>query len=636
MSNKNPFNHHREEDAKELYELLDRLEKREKMDSYRRNLQAFTDAEEVELIAMEEEDDFRLTPDRFNPTTMPDEQLSDLLVTDEFDTPPTAPQSRPRRWHVAADATADATADEMGRRNPFKVLWAAFSANFPRKEDTTPTKVRKFGFFTSLTVMLIALIYLAVDLLMIPMLNARKKDELVGLYHPEQSQVEVSPSDGNYPAYMLASFKDLYDRNDDVRGWISFHASGKSDFLNIEYPIVYSGDNEEYLRKDFDGKKNRNGTLFFDEANRLESYKDKNRSLIVYGHNMASGQMFAGLNKLLGNVNNARAAATLTMSTLFRAEGYTNQYQVFAVILTDESDKIKGHYFNTRRTAFTSDAEFLEYVNEMRARSLFDYPVEVKGNDQILVLSTCTGKTSAKVKDGRLVVVARRVREGEKATVDTASIVKNTDVIMPYYWYINQNKQVHQYYVDAGVDYPATPNLPTSSTTVIPSDTTTGTADGDTTTTTGGDDTTTTTDGGATTTTVTKNDATTSATTQGATTTTGGGDTTSTTKGKETTTGGATTTTTAAPEHQHTFDGCEDTTCNGEGCDHVREAEEHHIVKEEMEAATCEGYGQMKCVCDKCSYQYTEAIDPIGHTYGEDGKCTVCGAEKPAEPTTTE
>ena len=474
MSERKPNGIPNEEESKDLVELLDRLERRDEAQRRRRSAPSL-DESVPELIVVEEadpnspEENMYLHVDRFRPASMSEEDLQELLITDE--------------GGYADDEEEDLPAAPKKRRNPFVALWEGFLDNIPRKEDSTGTKWRKGGFLFSLLVMLVAVIYLAVDLLIIPAHNENLKNELIELYNPEDSQVVMS-NDGNYPKYMLASFKELYDRNSDVRGWISYHAGGKSDFLDIEYPIVYrdvEDTTNPYLKMDFDGNKNRNGTLYFDQSSRLESPRDKNRVLVVYGHNMASGQMFAGLNKFMGSVNNARAAATLTMSTLFRED----TFKVFAVILVDESDNVKERRYDAWKTAFTSDVAFLDHVEAARARSLFDYPVDVEAEDQILVLSTCTGKTSAHVKDGRLVVMARRVRDGESATVNTNEIVKNTDVIMPYYWYINQNKTVHQYYVDQGVDYPAQPNLTTK---------------GSTTTTTAGKGTTTTTAGSGTTT----------------------------------------------------------------------------------------------------------------------------------------
>lgn len=364
---------------------------------------------------------------------LPTDDLADLLIVpfDEDD-----PED-------GAAATWDDEEGELPpappRRNPFVALWQGFAVNLPAKGDAPGTLVRKLAFLLALVVLIVSLGYIVMDVCVIPMQNSQLYNELEQVYQPENSDV-VTEDDGDYPEGMLASFKELYKRNDEVRGWISYHATGKKDFLNIEYPVMFSGDNDKYLTKDFDEKKNKNGALFFDMNNRVESPYDENRSLIIYGHNMASGQMFAGLNKFIGSVNNARSAAEITMSTLYER----NTYRVFAVLITDE-DEIPKWYFNTRRTQFAGEEDFLGFVSQLRDRSLFDYPVEVTGEDELLVLSTCTAKSTAKVKDGRLVVVARKVRPGEGA-MDTTKIQRNGDVIMPRSWYTNQGMALHAYY----------------------------------------------------------------------------------------------------------------------------------------------------------------------------------------------
>ena len=484
MSDYQPNENTNNQDDQELRDLMDRLEKRDKA---RRNEVYFP--ETTDLITVDDSDtteaDLLLQTDHYTSTALTSEQVHDLLIgMDGIEEDEAA----------AIESEEDAPLPDAPEktRNPFKALWAGFCSNLPRKEDSTGTKWRKGGFLFSLLVMLVAAIYLLVDLLIIPAMNKRLKDELINLYHPEDSTV-VSSRDGNYPKNMLSAFKDLYDRNSDVRGWISFHAGGNKDFLDIEYPIVYRDVEDKtnpYLKTDFDGNRNKNGTLYFDQQNNVNRYTAHNDALVVYGHNMASGQMFAGLNKFLGSVNNARVAPTLTLSTLFRRD----EFKVFAVVLLDESD-VNARSMDIWKTKFLTDTAFMEHVDKIRARSLFDYPVDVNAEDQLLVLSTCTGKTSAHVKDGRLLVVARRVRDGESATVDTNDIVKNKDVIMPYYWYVNQNKKPHQYYTDIGMDQPVSPNLPTASVATSATTVTTVTGTDDTTATTGeGDATTVTTD----------------------------------------------------------------------------------------------------------------------------------------------
>lgn len=334
------------------------------------------------------------------------------------------------------------------RRNPLRAIGGFFAANFPRKGDPPFEWVRKCVFWVALLVLLGSSGYLLYQVWLQPAHNANLYDKVAEEYEPDASG---TVDDGHYPAGMLASFRNLYGVNPDVRGFIDYTSTGKKDFLNIHYPVVYSGDNARYLYRDFYGNKNKNGTLFFDERNALEPDDHQNKVLIIYGHNMASGQMFAGLNKLIGNLQNARSAATLTLSTLYEK----SEYKIFAVVLSDE-EAAKSDYFDCRRTYFATDEAFMEHVDGLRARSLFDYPVDVRSDDQLLVLSTCTAYSSAKLHDGRLMVIARRVRADESAAVSTAEILRNEDAIMPRAWYVNQNLELHPYYSDAGYTLPTT------------------------------------------------------------------------------------------------------------------------------------------------------------------------------------
>ena len=355
--------------------------------------------------------------------------LEDLLIIpDEEDT------DRPE-----TDGEEEELPPAPARRNPIAALWRSFRTNLPAKGDGAGDLVRKCAFLLALIVLISSLGYIVVDVCIIPMHNTQMYGGLEELYDPEDT-TPVSPDEGNYPDGMLASFRELYDRNDEVRGWLSYHATGKKDFLKIEYPVMFSGDNDKYLKRDFFEKKNKNGALFYDENNRLDTAMEENKSLIIYGHNMASGQMFAGMNKLIGSVNNARATATMEMSTLF----VRSEYRVFAVVLTDEEETARW-YFNTRRTQFSGDADFLNFVQQLRDRSMFDYPVDVNAQDELLVLSTCTAKSTSKLNDGRLVIIARKTRLGEGA-VHTSEIQRNKDVIMPRAWYLNQDKELHSYY----------------------------------------------------------------------------------------------------------------------------------------------------------------------------------------------
>ena len=59
---------------------------------------------------------------------------------------------------------------------------------------------------------------------------------------------------------------------------------------------------------------------------------------------------------------------------------------------------------------------------------------------------------------------------------------------------------------------------------------------------------------------------------------------------------------------------------NPDGCSHSSEGEGTVIVP-----ATCTTGGKVSHVCSKCSETYTLNTPALGHSYGADGSCTVCG-----------
>ena len=85
-----------------------------------------------------------------------------------------------------------------------------------------------------------------------------------------------------------------------------------------------------------------------------------------------------------------------------------------------------GTPFNYIQTDFKDDAEFLKFVDELKKRSLITTPVDVRADDKILLLSTCSYEKS----HWRMVIAARRVRDGE-SKIDVSKAYKATNPLMP-------------------------------------------------------------------------------------------------------------------------------------------------------------------------------------------------------------
>jgi sortase B len=90
--------------------------------------------------------------------------------------------------------------------------------------------------------------------------------------------------------------------------------------------------------------------------------------------------------------------------TLYLGEnGYS--YEIAAVYVTNVEKS--GDYYNYLHG--DTRQEQMEYLKKMAAYSLYDTGVTVTESDELLSLSTCEYSS----KNGRLIVLARRVKGGE-------------------------------------------------------------------------------------------------------------------------------------------------------------------------------------------------------------------------------
>ena len=80
-------------------------------------------------------------------------------------------------------------------------------------------------------------------------------------------------------------FDALNQLNSDCIGWVRIPDTG------IDYPVMHTPDEpEKYLNKNYDGYFSYSGVPFLDA--RCTTY---NTNMIIYGHNMRSGDMFGDL-----------------------------------------------------------------------------------------------------------------------------------------------------------------------------------------------------------------------------------------------------------------------------------------------------------------------------------------------------
>ena len=139
---------------------------------------------------------------------------------------------------------------------------------------------------------------------------------------------------------------------------------------------------------------------------------------------MNDGSMFGNLMKYgstSGNLDFYKESPTIEFDT---PEGNAD-YKIISVFKTNTLSS-QGEFFNYMVGDFQNEKDFMNYVYNVRIRSLINCPVDVNEDDQLLTLSTC----SYEFTEFRTVVVARKVRGGESSKVNVSLRQRSTKV--PY------------------------------------------------------------------------------------------------------------------------------------------------------------------------------------------------------------
>ena len=138
----------------------------------------------------------------------------------------------------------------------------------------------------------------------------------------------------------------------------------------IQHAIQYGKGNEYYLSHDLYGNSNSNGSIFIEQVN-SSSFSDNNT--IIYGHNMKTGMMFAGLRNY--HTDKGYYAAHPYMYIYTPTQNY--KLQLFAGFVCEHDDEV----YNTSLTQSQLEA--------MAAKSDFKSSYGIP-TGKTVTLSTCS------------------------------------------------------------------------------------------------------------------------------------------------------------------------------------------------------------------------------------------------------
>lgn len=188
--------------------------------------------------------------------------------------------------------------------------------------------------------------------------------------------VDYTKKDDDKDKYSI-DFKKLKEQNSDMIGWLKVNGT------EIEYPVVKSSDNKDYLTQNFNKEYNSAGWIFADYRNKMDG---TDRNTIIYGHNIRDGSMFGTLKNILTeswykNEENRKI--------IFFTESEKNIYEVFSVYRIEKEE----YYI---QTSFMKDT-YKQFLDTIKSRSINNFNVNVTEEDKVLTLSTCDNNNKYRV-----------------------------------------------------------------------------------------------------------------------------------------------------------------------------------------------------------------------------------------------
>ncbi|MBR1823057.1 MAG: class B sortase [Ruminococcus sp.] len=300
---------------------------------------------------------------------------------------------------------------------------------FPRKGDGALESIRKIVFLVSL-VAIVVCGYLVADYY-IDLWHSKSvnKDmmEMYWTYPDKHDEGTVEEASEKYYE-LLDGARKLLDVNPDVVGVISIPDTP------INNPVMKADDNFKYLDMKINGDYSRAGELFMDYRNKFDHVIDhrlaepNSDNIVVYGHNMGDLTMFG----CLQHYKTEDDYYTKHPLIYFNSNYESYVYKIFAFFILDSGDKSENAYDCWNTLDFANEDEFYDFVNEAKRRTFRLNEVDVKYGDPLLTLSTCNNVLG---ENGRFIVMARRVREGEDYMEGTQKNRANPNVKWPDFYY---------------------------------------------------------------------------------------------------------------------------------------------------------------------------------------------------------
>ena len=179
-------------------------------------------------------------------------------------------------------------------------------------------------------------------------------------------------------------------QNEDIKATITI------DDDDFTYPVVQTIDNDYYLTHDYAKNKDALGAIYADYRINL----DTSRKILIFGHSSTIRETpFNELEKYYDE-SFFQKHHMLTLET----KNNTYHYEIFSV-------HIETTDFTYMNLNFESSLKWYAHIRKLQERSWYHTEVELKSDDDILILQTCSNHPKYKNNKSKyLLIVSRRVK----------------------------------------------------------------------------------------------------------------------------------------------------------------------------------------------------------------------------------
>ena len=237
---------------------------------------------------------------------------------------------------------------------------------------------------------LVAVLIVSVSLLTAYFWKSKQQAHLysdLAAVRKQDTQQEIASQSSVQP-----TSRNLYLENSDMVGWIQIEGT------RIDYPVMQTpADPNYYLKHDFEKRYTDYGCPFMQADCDALCPSD---NLVIYGHNMKDGSMFADLSKYRSK-DFWQAHKTVWFDTALGSCAY----EIFAVIHTTVQADAAAAFPFYRFVDAAAPEDFAAYVSACKAQALYDTGIPAQYGDKLLTLSTCDNITD----NGRWLVIGKRI-----------------------------------------------------------------------------------------------------------------------------------------------------------------------------------------------------------------------------------